>query len=96
VVLNTLKVIYNSYLKILEKETATHSSILAWEIPWTEEPGLQSIGSQRVRYNLATKPRPQNVSREFSVFGIRQNKITILIPSTWEAAADLILLIFIQ
>ena len=34
----------------LEKEMATHSSILAWKIPWTEEPGrLQSIGSQRVR-----------------------------------------------
>ena len=34
----------------LEKEMATHSSILAWEIPWTEEPGrLQSMGSQRVR-----------------------------------------------
>ena len=33
---------------------ATHSSILAWEIPWTEEPGeLQSIGTQRVRHNLA-------------------------------------------
>ena len=34
----------------LEKEIATHFSILAWEIPWTEEPGgLQSTGSQRVR-----------------------------------------------
>ena len=34
----------------LEKEMATCSSILAWEIPWTEEPGkLQSVGSQRVR-----------------------------------------------
>ena len=33
----------------LEKEMATHSSILAWEILWTEEPGgLQSMGSQRV------------------------------------------------
>ena len=33
----------------LEEETATHSSILAWRIPWTEEPGkLQSMGSQRV------------------------------------------------
>ena len=33
----------------LKKEMATHSSILAWEIPWTEEPrGLQSTGSQRV------------------------------------------------
>ena len=35
----------------LEKETATHSSILAWRIPWTEEPGgPQSMGSLRVRY----------------------------------------------
>ena len=34
----------------LEKEMATHSSILAWRIPWTEEPsGLQSMGPQRVR-----------------------------------------------
>ena len=33
----------------LEKEMATHSSVLAWEIPWTEEPGeLQFVGSQRV------------------------------------------------
>ena len=37
----------------------TCSSILAWEIPWTEEPGrLQSMGLQRVRRNLATKPSP--------------------------------------
>ena len=36
----------------LEKEMATHSSILAWKIPWTEEPGrLQSMGSQRVGHN---------------------------------------------
>ena len=35
----------------LEKEMAAHSSILAWEIPWTEEPDrLQSMGSQRVRH----------------------------------------------
>ena len=34
---------------LLEKEMATHSSILAWKIPWTEEPGkLQSMGLQRV------------------------------------------------
>ena len=40
----------------LEKETATHSSILAWEIPQTVEPGgLQSVELQRVRHNLATK-----------------------------------------
>ena len=36
----------------LEKEMATHSSILAWRIPWTEEPGrLQSMGLQRVRHD---------------------------------------------
>ena len=40
----------------LEKELASHSSIFAWEIPWTEEPGgLQSMGSQRVRHKLAIK-----------------------------------------
>ena len=39
----------------LEKEMATHSSTLAWKIPWTEEPGrLQSMGSQGVRHNGAT------------------------------------------
>ena len=39
----------------LEKETATHSSTLAWKIPWTEEPGgLQSAGSQRGRHDWAT------------------------------------------
>ena len=36
----------------LEMEMATHSSTLAWKIPWTEEPGrLQSMGSQRVRHD---------------------------------------------
>ena len=40
----------------LEKEMAIHSSILVWEILWTEESGrLQSMGFQRIRYNLVTK-----------------------------------------
>jgi len=40
----------------LEKEMATHSNILTWEIPWREEPGgLQSMGSQRVTRDLVTK-----------------------------------------
>ena len=39
----------------LEKEMASHSSTLAWKIPWTEEPcGLQSMRSQRVGHNRAT------------------------------------------
>ena len=39
---------------------ASHSSILAWEIPWTKEPGdLWSIGSQRVKHDLVTKQEQQ-------------------------------------
>ena len=42
----------------LEQEMATHSSNFAWEVPWTEEPGvLQSTGLQRVRHNLVTEQR---------------------------------------
>ena len=40
----------------LKEVMATHSSILAWRIPWTEQPGrLQSMGSQRVKHNWATQ-----------------------------------------
>ena len=40
---------------LLEKEMETHSNILAWEIPWTEEPDrLKSIGLQRVRHDKVT------------------------------------------
>ena len=40
---------------------ATHSSILAWEIPWAEEPGgIQSIGLQKIRYDGATKQHDNN------------------------------------
>ena len=43
----------------LKEGKATHSSILAWKIPWIEEPGgLQSIGLQRVRHYLAHTPFP--------------------------------------
>ena len=49
----------------LEKEMATHSSILAWEIQWTEEPGrLQSMGSQRAEHDLATKYTAHDRIRE--------------------------------
>ena len=42
--------------ELLEEEMETHSSILAWKIPWTEEPsGLQSMGSQRVGHDLAAE-----------------------------------------
>ena len=40
----------------LEEGMATHSSVLAWKIPWTEDPGgLQSVGLQRVGQNLTTE-----------------------------------------
>ena len=46
----------------LEKEMATHSSILAWESPWTEEPGgLQPMGFQRVRHDLVTEQEFINI-----------------------------------
>ena len=57
---------------------ATCSSILAWEIPWTEEPGgLQSMASQRVRLSdLVTKPPPwYNVGMNYRVWGHRRGKI---------------------
>ena len=44
-----------------EVEMATHSSISAWRIPWTEDPGgLQFMGSQRVRYDWATEQAHNN------------------------------------
>ena len=48
---------------------ANHSSILAWKIPWTEEPGgPQSMGSQRVGHDLATETTPRGTrSRDFVV-----------------------------
>ena len=47
------------------KEMATHSSILVWEIPWTEEPGrLQSMGSHRVRHDEETENVPMHKDRK--------------------------------
>ena len=49
----------------LEKEMATHSSILTWEIPWAEEPGsLQSMGLQRVGHDSVTEHRERNRQKE--------------------------------
>ena len=46
----------------LEEDMATHSSVLTWRIPWTEEPGgLQSMGSLRVGHGLATKEQQQYI-----------------------------------
>ena len=58
----------------LEQEMATHSSILAWEIPWTEDPGgLQSMGFQRVKHDWATKHIKAHVNIFTSLFtGMRR------------------------
>ena len=51
-----IKICVRASQELLEKEMAIHSSILAWKIPWTVEPGgLQSMRSQRVRRNLVTE-----------------------------------------
>ena len=53
---------------LLEKEMATHSSILAWKIPWTKEPGeLESMGLQRVLHDWATslESKPNLCSQSF-------------------------------
>ena len=61
----------------LEEEMATHSSIPAWKTPWTEEPGrLQSMGLQRVRYDLVTKQQ----NPVLSIFGDPE-KFSVII---WE------------
>ena len=53
----------------LENEMATHSGILAWEIPWTEEPDiLQSMGSQRVGHDLTTKQQQQIIIYDIYTF----------------------------
>ena len=50
----------------LEEEMAPHSSVFAWRIPWTEEPGeLQSMGSQRVRHDLVTEHTHNNYFSRF-------------------------------
>ena len=67
----------------LEKGTATHSSILAWRIPWTEEPGgLKSMWSQRDRHNLSNLAHThthtcktevlQNTETSKAVFGFKK------------------------
>ena len=50
----------------LEEQTATHSTILVWEIPWIEVPGgLQSMESQRVRHNLVTEHAKLSLKSSF-------------------------------
>ena len=83
----------------LEKEMATHSSTLAWKIPWTEEPGrLQSMGSQRVQHDWATSlsskrayaiprattPRAPDLQQStVDPYLLRRHSNTVLSQSLW-------------
>ena len=62
----------------LEEGMATHSSILAWRIPWTEEPGrLHSMGSQRVGHNWATKHTHNYI--KFNSVSLQEDSLTWLL-----------------
>ena len=68
----------------LKEGMAIHSSILAWRIPWTEEPGrLQSMGSQRVGHDWATKHRAAQEKRIIKrPLGENQCRLTCIILCT--------------
>ena len=60
----------------LEKEMSTHSSILAWKIPWREEPGgLQSTGSQESDNDLETKPLTTTVDTAKGIWAIHSEPL---------------------
>ena len=82
----------------LEEELATHSSILAWRIPWTEEPGrLQSMGSQRVRHDWATFTFGCSQGTRVTTFSsvttghtqnpLKKELLKVRSASTWSAGA---------
>ena len=77
----------------LEKEVATHSSILAWRIPWTEEPGgLQSMESHRVRHDWATHTHTHTHSLSLSLSPPISPRLPFLSTShdhSWEKPAGL-------
>ena len=61
----------------LEEGTATYCSILAWRIPWTEEPGgLRSMGSQRVKHDRATEQQQSWLTKPIMILLWVKNKIS--------------------
>ena len=68
----------------LEKEMATHSSILAWRIPWTEEPGgLQSLGSQRVGHKWVSNTQTVTIIRSSIWFICKMSCLLIVSYLLW-------------
>ena len=81
----------------LKKQMTTHSSILAWEIPWTEKPGgLQSMGSQRVGHNWGTEHTFTPINNKIKIISpfILKNKFTCLIVKSYHPWVPLFLLIY--
>ena len=77
---SVLKIFKIEVLLILEKEMATHSSILTWEIPWTEEPDiLQFLRLQRVGYNWVAKPQPPPWLIYTKYFILAGSRVTLLL-----------------
>ena len=75
------------FLYVLEKEMATHSSILAWEIPWTEEPGdLQSTGSHRVRHYWSDLIAQLHVPEAWLQVVVQSLSCVQLFATPWTAA----------
>ena len=75
----------------LEKGMATHSSILAWRIPWIEEPGrLQFMGSQRVRYNWATNTFTFQLRPKQTLWGVLELEWPFRVVPNWGKTARLL------
>ena len=73
----------------LEEGMATHSSIPAWRIPWTEEPGrLQSMWSQRVRHNWSNWAQTHDYQCSISTFSTSFNNIVAKMNNTWKNVTD--------
>ena len=78
----------------LEEQMATHFSILAWKIPWTEEPGgLQSMGLQRVEHTWATEHAPPTIQIKSSINKLRMGRIwcftyVIKITHGWQVCVN--------
>ena len=69
----------------LEKEMATHSSILAWKIPWTEEPGwVQSMRLQRVRHDWATDTHTYTLINVEKMFSRSTSKMPLTVTAFGE------------
>ena len=76
----------------LEKEMAAHSSILAWEIPWREEPGwLQCMGHRRLRHDWATKQQHSwfTISCKFQVYSTWNLEFSLIVPTLYSSVQSL-------